>query len=74
MARFAVVFGLLAAACDLIQNAAVATVLLDHTAQPAPGIAELFGYLTWAFGISAGFVFVAGWTVAALRARRTAPR
>jgi hypothetical protein len=74
MARFAVVFGLLAAACDLVQNAAVAGVLLDHTAQPVPRIAELFGYLTWAFGISAGFVFLAGWAAASLRARRTAPR
>jgi hypothetical protein len=70
LARFTVVFGLLAAVCDLIQNAGVASILLDHTAQPAPRIAELFGYLTWVFGVSAGFVFVAGWIAAALQARR----
>jgi hypothetical protein len=74
MACLAVPFGLLAAACDLIQNAGVAAVLLDHTAQPAPRIAQLFGYLTWALGISAGFVFAAGWLAAALRARRIAAR
>ena len=37
-------------------------------------LAEIFGYLTWAFGISAGFVFVAGWSVAALRSRQVAPQ
>jgi hypothetical protein len=63
-----------AAACDLIQNAAVASILLDHTAQPAPRIPELFGYLTWVFGLSAGFVFVAGWIAAALQTGRMAPR
>lgn len=74
IARFAVVFGLLAAVSDLIQNSALAIVLTGHFAQPAPRIAEVFGYFTWAFGISAGFVFVAGWIVAALRARQMAPQ
>lgn len=70
IAAFAVVFGLLAALSDLIQNVAVAVVLAGHFAQPAPRISEFFGYLTWAFGISAGFVFVGGWMVATLRSRR----
>jgi hypothetical protein len=70
IARFAVVFGLLAAASDLIQNSALAVVLSGHFAQPAPRFAEIFGYLTWVFGISAGFVFVAGWTVAAVQSRQ----
>jgi hypothetical protein len=69
IARVAVVFGLLAAGSDLIQNSALAVVLTGHFAQPAPRIAETFGYLTWIFGISAGFVFVAGWIVSALRSR-----
>lgn len=71
MASFAVVFGLLAAASDLIQNSALAIVLTGHFAQPAPRIAEAFGYFTWAFGISAGFVFIAGWIVAARRSRQS---
>jgi hypothetical protein len=74
IARFAVALGLLAALSDLIQNAAVAIVLSDHFAQPAPRLSEVFGYLTWLFGISAGFVFVAGWIVSALRSRQAAPR
>jgi hypothetical protein len=65
-----VIFGLLAALSDLIQNSAVAVILTGQFAQPAPRLSEVFGYLTWAFGISAGFVFVAGWTVAAYRSRR----
>lgn len=69
IARFAVVFGLLAALSDLIQNSAVAAILTGHFAQPAPRLSEVFGYLTWAFGISAGFVFVAGWIAAAFRSR-----
>jgi hypothetical protein len=69
-----VVLGLLAAMSDLIQNSALAVILTGHFAQPAPRLAEVFGYLTWVFGISAGFVFVAGWIVAALRSRRVAPR
>lgn len=73
IASFAVAFGLLAALSDLIQNAAVAAVLTGHFAQPAPRFAEVFGYLTWVFGIAAGFVFVAGWIVAALRSRRATP-
>jgi hypothetical protein len=72
LARFAVVFGLFAALSDLIQNSALAIVLSGHFAQPAPRLAEVFGYLTWGFGISAGFVFVAGWIVAALRSRQEA--
>jgi hypothetical protein len=74
IARLAVPFGLLAAGSDLIQNSALAVVLLGHFAQPAPRLAEVFGDLTWVFGISAGFVFVAGWIFAALRSRRTAPQ
>ncbi|HEU4906247.1 MAG TPA: hypothetical protein VFT19_09055 [Solirubrobacterales bacterium] len=74
IARLAVIFGLLAALSDLIQNSAVAAILTGHFAQPAPRIAEVFGYLTWVFAISAGFVFVAGWIVAALRSRRVATR
>lgn len=74
IARFAVIFGLLAAGSDLIQNSALVFVLAGHFAQPAPWLAEVFGYLTWVFGISAGFVFVAGWIVAALRSRHVAPR
>jgi hypothetical protein len=74
IASFAVIFGLLAAASDLIQNSALAAVLSGHFAQPAPRIAEVFGYLTWVFGISAGFVFVAGWIVAAIRSRQLAPQ
>ena len=74
IARFAVIFGLLAALSDLIQNSAVAVVLTGHFAQPAPRLAEVFGYLTWAFGVSAGFVFVTGWFVAAVRTRRPAPQ
>jgi hypothetical protein len=74
IARFASVFGLLAAGSDLIQNSALAFVLKSHFAQPAPRIAEVFGDLTWVFGISAGFVFVAGWIFAALRSRRVAPQ
>lgn len=72
IARFASVFGLLAAGSDLIQNTALAFVLQSHFAQPAPRIAEVFGDLTWVFGISAGFVFVAGWIFAALRSRQIA--
>lgn len=72
IARFAVILGLLAALSDLIQNSALAVVLSDHFAQPAPRIAEAFGYLTWVFGLSAGFVFVAGWIIAALRSRQVA--
>jgi hypothetical protein len=74
IASFAVIFGLLAAASDLIQNSALAVVLSGHFAQPAPRLAEVFGYLTWVFGISAGFVFVAGWIVAAVRSRQLAPQ
>lgn len=74
IASFAVVFGLLAALSDLIQNSAVAVILTGHFAQPAPRLSEVFGYLTWVFGISAGFVFVAGWILAALRSRQAAPR
>lgn len=73
IASFAVVFGLLAALSDLIQNSAVAVVLTGHFAQPAPRFSEVFGYLTWVFGILAGFVFVAGWILAALRSRQVAP-
>jgi len=73
IARFAVVLGLLAALSDLIQNSALAVVLTGHFAQPAPRLSEVFGYLTWVFGISAGFVFVAGWIVGALRSRQMAP-
>lgn len=72
IARFAAVFGLLAAASDLIQNTALAINLTGSFAQPAPRIAALFGDLTWVFGISAGFVFVAGWVFAALRSKQTA--
>jgi len=72
IARFAAVFGLLAAGSDLIQNSALAIVLTGSFAQPAPRIAEIFGDLTWVFGISAGFVFVAGWIFAALRSRQMA--
>jgi hypothetical protein len=74
VARFAAVFGLLAAGCDLIQNSALAVILTGNFAQPAPRIAQVFGDLTWVFGILAGFVFVAGWFVAALRSRRVAPQ
>lgn len=74
IARFASIFGLLAGASDLIQNSALAFVLMGHFAQPAPRIAEVFGDLTWVFGISAGFVFVAGWIFAALRSRQMAPQ
>ena len=74
IARFAVIFGLLAALSDLIQNSAVAVILTGHFAQPAPRLAEAFGYLTWAFGISAGSVFVVGWIVAAFPSRRGAAR
>lgn len=73
IARFAVVFGLLAAGSDLIQNFALGVTLMGHFAQPAPRIAEVFGDLTWVFGISAGFVFVAGWIFAALRSRQVTP-
>jgi uncharacterized membrane protein (DUF485 family) len=55
---------------DLIQNSALVFILLGHFAQPAPRLAEVFGDPTWVFGISAGFVFVAGWVVSALRSRR----
>jgi hypothetical protein len=72
IARFAVVFGLLAAGSDLIQNTALAVNLMGHFSQPAPRLAEVFGDLTWVFGISAGFVFVAGWCFAALRSRQVA--
>ena len=74
LARFSVVFGLLAAGSDLIQNSALAINLMGHFAQPAPRIAEVFGDLIWVFGISAGFVFVAGWIFAALRSRQVAPQ
>jgi hypothetical protein len=74
IARFASVFGLLAAGSDLIQNSALAVVLTGSFAQPAPRIAEVFGDLTWVFGISAGFVFVAGWIFAARRSRQVAPQ
>jgi hypothetical protein len=73
VARFVAAFGLLAAACDLIQNSALAVVLTGHFAQPAPRIAQVFGDLTWVFGVSAGFVFVAGWVYAARRSRQPAP-
>jgi len=73
IARFAAVFGLLAAGSDLIQNSALAIVLTGSFGQPAPRIAAVFGDLTWVFGISAGFVFVAGWSFATLRSRQTAP-
>jgi hypothetical protein len=74
IARFAAVFGLLAAGSDLIQNSALVVNLTGHFAQPFPRIAEVFGDLTWVFGISAGFVFVAGWICAALRSRQVAPQ
>jgi len=74
IARFAAVFGLLAAGSDLIQNSALAVVLTGSFAQPAPRIAAVFGDLTWVFGISAGFVFVAGWILATLRSRQMAPK
>jgi hypothetical protein len=74
LARFAVVFGLLAAVSDLIQNSALAVVLTANFAQPAPRIAEVFGYLTWVFGISAGLVYVAGWIVSALRSKQAVPQ
>jgi hypothetical protein len=74
IARFASVFGLLAAGSDLIQNSALVVILTGNFAQPAPRIAEVFGYLTWVFGVSAGFVFVAGWITATLRSRRVAPQ
>jgi hypothetical protein len=74
IARFAAIFGLLAAASDLAQNSALAVVLTGHFAQPAPRLAEVFGYLTWVFGISAGFVFVAGWIAATLQSRQVAPQ
>jgi disulfide bond formation protein DsbB len=74
IARFAVIFGLLAAGSDLIQNSALAVVLTGHFVQPAPRLAEVFGYLTWVSGISAGAVFVAGWIVATLRSRHVAPQ
>ncbi len=74
IARFASVFGLLAAGSDLIQNSALAVVLTASFAQPAPRIAEILGDITWVFGISAGFVFVAGWTFAARRSRQVAPQ
>jgi hypothetical protein len=73
IARFVAAFGLLAAGSDLIQNSALAVVLTGSFAQPAPRIAEVCGDLTWVFGISAGFVFVAGWIFAALRSRQMAP-
>jgi hypothetical protein len=69
LARFATAFGLLAAGSDLIQNSALAINLMGHFDQPAPLIAAVFGDLTWVFGVSAGFVFVAGWIAAALRSR-----
>jgi hypothetical protein len=74
IARFAAAFGLLAAGSDLIQNTALAFILKGHLAQPAPRIAQVFGDLTWVFGLSAGFVFVAGWTFAALWSRSSAHR
>ncbi len=74
IARFAAAFGLLAAGSDLIQNTALAFILKGHFAQPAPPIAQVFGDLTWVFGLSAGFVFVAGWIFAAYRSRSTAHR
>jgi len=73
IARFAAAFGLLAAGSDLIQNSALAVVLTGSFAQPASRIAEVCGDLTWVFGISAGFVFVAGWIYATLRSRQAAP-
>ena len=63
-ARFASVFGLLAAACDLIQNTGLVFVLSGHFGQPAPRIAVVFGDLTWVFGVSAGIVFFGGWALA----------
>ena len=74
IARFVAAFGLLAAGSDLIQNSALAVVLTGSFAQPAPRIAEVCGDLTWVFGISAGFVFVAGWIYATLRSRQLAPQ
>lgn len=74
IARFAAIFGLLAAGSDLIQNSALAIVLTGNIAQPAPRIAQVCGDLTWVFGVSAGFVFVAGWLFAALRSRQMAAR
>jgi hypothetical protein len=74
IARFAAVFGLLAAGSDLIQNSALAVILEGHFAQPAPRIAVVCGDLTWVFGISAGFVFVVGWILAARRSRQVAPQ
>ena len=74
IAGFAAVFGLIAAGCDLTQNSALAFVLSGDFGQPAPRIAQVFGYVTWVFGITAGFVFVAGWIVAAARSRRAALR
>jgi hypothetical protein len=74
IARFAVVLGLLAAGSDLIQNTALALILEGHFAQLSPRLAAICGDLTWVFGISAGFVFVAGWIFAAVRSRRLAPQ
>jgi len=72
-ARLAVAFGLLSAASDLVQNSALAFILGGHFGQPAPRLAEVGGYFTWAFGVAAGIVFVSGWIVAALRSREAAP-
>lgn len=74
IARFVAALGLLAAGSDLIQNSALAVILTGSFAQPAPRIAEVCGDLTWVFGISAGFVFVAGWIYATLRSRQMAPQ
>lgn len=74
IARFVATFGLLAAGSDLIQNAALVVNLTGHFAQPAPRLTAVFGDLTWVFGISAGFVFVAGWIFAAVRSRRSTPQ
>lgn len=74
LARFATVFGLLAAGSDLIQNSALAVNLLGTFDQPAPRLAQVFGDLTWVFGVAAGFVFVAGWIFATVRSRQMAPQ
>ena len=62
--------GPLAALCDTVQNAALAFILAGHAGQPAPRLAQVFGYATLSFaaiGIVAIGVGLAALGLARLR-------
>jgi hypothetical protein len=70
--RIAAWAGPIAAACDIVENVAVAFMLDGRTGQPAPRIAEVGGLLTWTFvgiGIASTAAGIALLAIARLRHR-----